>query len=278
MDKKTLTGKIFIIAASAILLINSYSAAYSVTADWTRGKIIVSGQSAILTDNTGRPIDHETGIVISISEAAARAFERAKDMAFSEAVLRLKDLRVDNHTFFSDLINTDPVVRQRFSELLNSQTSFREVYIDYLTRGCVLEINTGELIRAVNFTFPDRDFPMRSDMEISTHYTSLIIDTRGLGVKPMLLPVVYNESGLEVYSKNYINAGEAVKHNVVSYVYNEKDALKHRKAGGKPFFTVAIKESNGSPVISDDDIKRIFSHKKNLDYLKRCRVIFIIDR
>jgi len=119
---------------------------------------------------------------------------------------------------------------------------------------------------------------MRSDIEISTLYTSLIIDTRGLGVKPMLLPVIYNESGLEIYSKDYFLASEALKHNAVSYVYNEKDAVKHRKAGRKPYFTSALKENNGSPVISDEDVKRLFSHKKNLDYLKKCRVIFIIDR
>ena len=59
---------------------------YSTTADWVRGRIIVSGQSSITTDSAGRPVDHETGAVISISEAGTRAFERAKDMAYSEAV------------------------------------------------------------------------------------------------------------------------------------------------------------------------------------------------
>jgi len=276
MKRDRKINKINLIVAIALFFIIGTS--ISVSADWANGKISVTGQSSILTDLMGRPVDHETGEVISIAEGGARAYERAKDTAFAAAVAELRGLRVDNYTLFSDLVSEDPIVRQRLSALLDSHARYREVYVDYLTRGCILEINTGDIIRALNYNFPEREFPLRSDVEVSTLYTSLIIDTRGLGIKPMLLPVIYNESGLEIYSKDYIIAGEAVKHNPVSYVYNEKEAMKHRKAGRKPFFTSALRKSAGSPVISDEDIKRVFSDKKNLDYLRRCRVIFIIDR
>jgi hypothetical protein len=94
----------------------------------------------------------------------------------------------------------------------------------------------------------------------------------------MLIPAIINESGLEVYNKNFINPDDAIKYNVVSYVYTEKDAIRHKKAGKNPLFCIALKNINGNPVISDSDIKKIFSHKKNIEYLKKCRVIFIIDR
>ncbi len=276
MKKIRIVKVIYFITVTALFFIHGTS--FAASADWVNGKITVSGQSSVITDLMGRPVDNETGEVISIAEGGARAFERAKDMAFVAAVAELRGLRIDNHTLFSDLVHEDPLVRQHLSELLDSHAKYREVYIDYLTRGCILEINTGDIIRAVNYNFPAREFPLRSDIEVSTLYTSLIIDTRGLGIKPMLFPVIYNESGLEVYSKDYIIAGEAVKHNTVSYVYNEKDAVNHRKAGRKPFFTTALRKSDGAPVVSDEDIKRVFSDKKNLDYLRRCRVIFIIDR
>ena len=69
-----------------------------------------------------------------------------------------------------------------------------------------------------------------------------------------------------------------MKHSAVSYVYNDKEALKHIKAGEKPYFCAALKSIQGSPVLSDDDLKKVYSDKKNLDSLRKCRVIFIIDR
>lgn len=267
------TGKILIIITAATQVY-----AGPVLSDWVAGEIIVSEQSIIITDNNGNPLDNETGSIISIAEAGTRAFERAKDAAFVSAVNILKKIRIDNETTLHELIDNDEIVRQRFSVFLNSTVKYKEVYIDYLTRGIKLEIKIGDLLKVINYEFPQKEFPLRDDVDISTYYTSLVIDARGLNIKPMLLPVIYNESGLEIYSKDFISVVEAVKHNAVAYVYNEKDGIKHKKAGKKPYFCVALKSVNGSPVISDDDIKRVFSDKKNLDYLRRCRVVFILDR
>jgi len=267
------TGKILII----ITLVSPIHGEPALS-DWVAGKIMVSEQSSIITDNNGNPLDIETGSVISIAEAGTRAFGRAKDAAFISAVNILKKMRIDNETTLHELIGNDEIVRQRFSVFLDSKVKYKEVYLDYLTRGINLEIKTGDLLRVINYEFPQREFPLRNDMNISTLYTSLVIDARGLNIKPMLLPVIYNENGLEVYSKDFISADEAVKHNAVAYVYNEKDGIRHKKAGKRPYFCVALKSLNGSPVISDDDIKRVFSDKKNLDYLRKCRVVFILDR
>jgi hypothetical protein len=246
--------------------------------DWLSGKVIVSDQKSIVTDDRGRPVDYDAGDVISISEAGNLAYRRAKDSAVVSAMAILKNIRIDSSNTFYDLLERDHIVRQKLSDYLNTNVISREVYIDYLTRGALIELKISELIKVINYDFPERAFPLRSDIDISTSYTSLIVDTRGLDVEPMLLPVVYNENGLEVYSKDYISASYAVKHNAVSYVYNEREALKHIKAGDKPYFCVALKSIHGSPVLSDDDLKKVYSDKKNLDSLRKCRVIFIIDR
>lgn len=267
------TGVLLIILIAAVQV-----NAASVLPDWTDGKITVSEESTIITDNNGNPLDNETGNIISIAEAGTRAFERAKDAAFVSAVGILKKIRIDNETTLHELVVNDEIVRQRFSAFLNSRVKYKEVYIDYLTRGISLEVKIGDLMKVINYEFPQNEFPMRSDIDISTLYTSLIVDARGLKVKPMLLPVIYNENGLEVYNKDFITVAEAVKHNAVAYVYNEKDGVNHKKAGNRPYYCVALKSTNGSPVISDNDIKRVFSDKKNLDYLRKCRIVFIIDR
>ena len=275
---KAVIKKILQSSLLIMLTVFAFGMPVSVMPDWSSGKVIVSNQKSIVTDASGSPVDFETGDVISISEAGNLAFRRAKDAAIVSVMEMLKNIRIDSSNTFHDLLTNDKVVRQRLSDFLNYDVKSREIYVDYLTRGAFIELKISELIKVINYDFPERDFPMRDDIDISTRYTSLIVDTRGLNVQPMLLPVVYNENGLEVYSKDYISAVYAMKHNYVSYVYNEKDALKNINAGQNPYFCVALKSIQGSPVISDDDLKKVYSDKKNLDSLRKCRVIFIIDR
>ncbi|MFA5519167.1 MAG: hypothetical protein WDA74_07940, partial [Spirochaetota bacterium] len=174
----TVIKKIFKIFT--ILTIVSPIHAAPVLSDWVAGKIIVSEQSSVITDNNGNPLDSETGSIISIAEAGSRAFERAKDAAFISAVNILKEMRIDNEITLNELVNNDEIARQRFSLFLDSRVKFREVYVDYLTRGINLEIKIGDLLQVINYEFPQKEFPLRDDINISTSYTSLVIDARGL--------------------------------------------------------------------------------------------------
>lgn len=275
---KDLIMKTIKIITAIIIAVNVYGMPVSIIPDWLSGKITVSHQIPLVTDDRGNPVDYETGDIISISEAGNLAYKRAREGALVSLMETVKQIRIDSNSTFEDLLGRDESVRQKMADFLNRKVLSRELYIDYLTRGASIELRTGDLITVLNYDFPEREFPLRSDIDISTRYTSLIIDARGLKIEPMLLPVIYNENGLEIYSKDYIEPSYAVKYNAVSYVYNEKDAIGHRKAGDKPYFCVALKSIDGSPVIADDDSKKVFSDRKNLDSLRKCRVIFIIDR
>ena len=246
--------------------------------DWIEGKIKSTGSSSMAIDESGSPVDMETGKILSISEARNISYDRSKEKALVEAINTISEIQVDNEKKMKDLIRDDLEVRQNISRVLEEYSRYKENPAGYLSSACDLEFNLGYLLTVLNYSFPGDSFPVRDDIEISTQYTSLIIDVRGLGIKPMLLPSVLNESGLEIYNKNFIRSADAVKYNPVSYVHNEKDAIKHKKAGKHPLFCAALKNMNGNPVISDNDIKKMFSHKKNIEYLSKCRVIFIIDR
>jgi len=270
--KKTLLTAVLIISSAVGYSSNSGAI------DWLNGKINSTGSSNMAIDEYGYPIDVETNQVLSISEARNISYERSKGKALANAINVINTIQVDSEKKISDLIKSDPVVRKNIYEVLEKNSTYRDVTSNYLASSCKFEIKTGHLIEAINYSFPKDNFPIQDNIEISTLYSSIIIDVRGLSIKPMLIPAIINESGLEVYNKNFINPDDAIKHNVVSYVYTEKDAIKHKKAGKNPLFCVALKNMNGNPVISDSDIKKMFSHKKNIEYLKKCRVIFIIDR
>lgn len=261
-----------------MIILNSFHAYPAARVDWINGSIVSTGSSSMAIDEHGSPVDMETGKQLSISEARTISYERAKEKALFEAIKLIGEIQVDNEKTVKELVLNDPAVRKSIPEAMEVYSRYKEKPSGYLTSSCELYFSLGYLLTAINYSFPGDNFPERSDIDISTLYTSLIIDVRGLGIKPMLLPAIVNENGLEVYNKNFINPSDAVKYNTVSYVYSEKEALKHKKAGKHPFISAALKNLNGNPVVSDNDLKKIFSNKKNIEYLNKCRVIFIIDR
>jgi len=261
-----------------LLLTSALLSAEKTGVSWTDGVIRTRGTDRISVSETGTPIDPDTGREISISEARRISYKRSREMAVMEAAAVIPEITVNGGETIRDLISENQTAMTRLTRVVYEYSKFNDVSSGYMETACELCIKTGYIITALDYGFPCEEFPLSDYKASATEYTSLIVDTRGLGIGPMLLPSIYNEDGLEIYGRNFISGDDAVKHLAVSYAHSEKDALKHKKAGKHPFFCVALKNLNGSPVLADEDIRRVFSHKKNLAYMKKCRVIFIIDR
>jgi len=246
--------------------------------DWIEGKVKSTGSSSMAIDDQGSPIDMETGKPLSIAEARNISYDRAKEKSLMDAINTINGIQVDNENKIRDLVRSDIAVRQNISKVVDEYSHYKDRPEGYLSSACELEFSIGYLLTAINYSFPQDSFPIIGNIDISTQYTSIIIDVRGLEIKPMLVPSILNENGLEIYNKNFVKPDDAAKYGIASYVYSEKDAMKHKKAGKHPLFCAALKNMNGNPVISDTDVKKMFSHKKNIEYLSKCRVIFIINR
>jgi len=112
-------------------------------------------------------------------------------------------------------------------------------------------------------------------------YTGLIINCKGLAVKPALSPRVLDETGVEVYGSAYISREWAIKNGVVAYSKDVNAALKLVDRIGKtPGQIKAMKafgENSTDVVISNVDAESIRSAASNLKFLSECRVLFIID-
>ncbi|MCL1833618.1 MAG: hypothetical protein FWG49_03860, partial [Leptospirales bacterium] len=177
--------------------------------DWLNGKIISTGDAQMAIDEYGVPVDFETNRALSISEARNISYEKSREKALINAINTISAMQVDSEKKIADLIKNDPVVRRNIYEIIEKNSIYKDVTSDYLISSCKFELNTGYITEAINYSFPKDNFPIQDNIEISTLYSSLIIDVRGLGIKPMLIPSVVNESGLEVYNKNFINPDDA---------------------------------------------------------------------
>lgn len=111
-------------------------------------------------------------------------------------------------------------------------------------------------------------------------FTGLIVDCKGLKIKPALSPKVLDESGKEVYGSAYVSREWAIKHGMVGYAKEVSAAAKLDRVGDTPGKIKALRASgdnNTDVVISNEDAASVRSAADNLKFLSECRVVFVLD-
>lgn len=244
--------------------------------NWQKGFVSARGIARVEFEN-GIPVDILTGEAVSLNRARQVSYDTAREISRINIAEAIKFLRVDPQNILLDIMKNDDNTRKKISDRINNGIIYKEYPADFDSSICEAKIPFGKLIESLPYDFPSNDFPVRAEIPISTAYSGLIVDCRGLPVKPMIFPSLYSSEGLEIYGRNFIQSNYAVKGGMVSYCYNEDQAFLDIRAGEKPYFANAIKSISSSPVLSEKDVRRILSSKKTRKNLKECRVILIID-
>jgi hypothetical protein len=246
--------------------------------DWTSGVIVTHGTCKVTINDSGTPVNDDGSAAISLTRGRVNAYRAARERAMERMISLVRNVRVDGDTTLSELLERSDEVQSRIVAVINGKVRSREFPVDFATSGCRAELRIGDLLPAVPYTYPGDEFPARVDAPIPTSYTSLIVDARGLPVEPMILPSVLNEDGLEVYGRFFVDIRNAGRYGIVAYAGGDDEAMKYRLAGDHPLYTVALRAVKGCPVIADRDVRKLYSSGKTLEQLKKCRVIFIIDK
>jgi len=246
-------------------------------ADWSKNAAITLGTASIRINYDGTPVSINDGGQISITEARRAAYETAKDIAMEKMIRVIKNIRIDQDNTLGNMLEQDSVTRQRLALALE-KIKYEEFSSGFDSSSCRAKLAFGDIISFLPFSFPENEFPERMDVPIETEYTGLIIDTRKLNIKSMLFPVIYNKNGLEIISRRHINGATAAKYGMLSYAFDEKEARQNKRLGKRPLYTTAIEENRNCPVLSEKDVRRIFSSPKTLKAMRECRIVFIIDK
>ncbi|MCL2026482.1 MAG: hypothetical protein FWG92_06725 [Leptospirales bacterium] len=246
-------------------------------ADWNKNMAIAFGTAYMRIDYNGTPISMSSGSPLSITEARRETYETAKDIAMEKIVAIIKNIRIDQDNTLRNMLEQESFTRQRLASAL-AKIKYEEFSTGFDSSSCRARLSFGNIISSLPFSFPEDGFPERMDVPIETKYTGLIIDARRLDVKSMLFPVIYNKNGLEIISRKNINGATAVKYGMVSYASNEKEARQNKRLGKHPLYATAIEENRNCPVLSEKDVRRIFSSPETLKAMRECRIVFIIDK
>jgi len=111
-------------------------------------------------------------------------------------------------------------------------------------------------------------------------YTGLIVDARGLKIRPAMEPKIVNENGDEVYGEGYFLRDYAVAQGVAGYSKQLEKALESERVRDKPVVVKGIKSAGPrrtDVVISNADANMLHSSEPCLKFMLECKVIIVID-
>ncbi len=278
--KHTLKKIFLLLSVPAVLCTAPQVFSYEMTGsgvDWNRNMVTAEGTAFIQIDSQGHPVNIYTGGRSSLNEARRNAYAGARETASEKLIAILKKIQVTQDDTIESLMENRADVRNGLSDaIMNARTD--EYPGSFDSSVCRIMLPLGDLIQALPVIFPCRDFPSRTDIHTSTKYTGLIVDARGFKMKQMLLPVIYNKNGLEIFNSSHVNGPDAVKYGMVKYVYSEKEASACRRTGLHPLYVNAVDDNRGCPVLSEKDVRKLFSDPATLSALRECRIVFIISR
>ena len=105
-------------------------------------------------------------------------------------------------------------------------------------------------------------------------YTGLIIDCRGLGLNPVMSPVIKNSKGVKLYGHENLNYDLIVSNGMVNYAHNQNGA---GRAGSNPLILKAerLEDHNANPVVSVNDGNRILIENGSSGFLNKTSVVFL---
>jgi hypothetical protein len=113
-----------------------------------------------------------------------------------------------------------------------------------------------------------------------THYTGVVIDARGLGVKACMYPRILTEEGEEAYSMGYVDKAVSPELRVATYAKDMTWAQNHDLVKAVPLIVKALRVEGANRtdlVISDADAQTLHLIPEHRKLINRAKVIIVMD-
>jgi len=218
------------------------------------------------------------------AQARAMAERAAQVVAYRNLLEAVKGVQVDSTTTVENFMVTSDVIKTQVSGIIQGATVMDK---KYMSDGSV-EVTVGMKLTGA---LADQLLPKGSAAPMppagaapaanpSQIYTGLVVDARGLGVRPAMSPKILSEDGREVYGSARVNRDWAVREGMVGYLKDPATAQTNPRVTDRPLMVKALKVSGDGRVdmvISNNDAATLQSVTQNLSMLEKCRVIVLVD-
>ncbi|KAK3604035.1 hypothetical protein CHS0354_026836 [Potamilus streckersoni] len=125
---------------------------------------------------------------------------------------------------------------------------------------------------------PNKEMPVSSAQ--GGTYSGLIVDARGLNIKPALSPKVLDGEGNVVYGVERTDRSFNISQGIVGYAKNPESAKNNTRIKGNPLTVKAVKASGNAStdvVVSKEDSENLLSLYESQSFLREGRVIVLVD-
>lgn len=127
---------------------------------------------------------------------------------------------------------------------------------------------------------PPTPAPIAPPRPLEAIYTGLVIDARGLGIKPVMTPKVLSEGGQEVYGRSVVDRNFVIQQGMAGYSKEIAAAQANDRVANRPLTVKALAAAGAGKadvVISNADAQMLLGAGQNLAFLEKARVMLVVD-
>ena len=249
--------------------------------NWSEGYIEALGIGAPPDRSIGKP------------NARPMALRAGKIDAYRNLLEVTKGVRVDSTTVVKDFTVESDVINAQVEGLVKGAKVVNQEYMSDGTVEVTVRMPlSGNFSQVIIPKALDRRREMAPPVIPTTAasaapapagvvvYTGMVIDVRGLQARPAMSPKVLDENGKEVYGSMNVDREYAVQQGMSGYARDLTAAQSNPRVTNNPVSVKGIKtEGPGKSdiIISNADAEKIRGASDNLLFLKKCRVMIVLD-
>jgi hypothetical protein len=274
--------------------------------EWSK---IIESKVAEQVGDTGI-INYEDGYVEAVgigavdpakvkgTNARPMCLRAATVVAYRNLLEVTKGVQIDSQTTIRDFVTESDVINAAISGFVKGA---RSVNTDYLSDGtCEVTLRMSLSGRFAQTIIPKaiqeqqkRETPPPAPVKpepapvkpvpmpaAAPVYTGMVIDARGLGARPAMSPKIVDEAGAEVYGSMIVDKTYAVSQGISGYARDLTAAQGNQRVTDNPVTVKGVSAEGAGKAdikISNDDAKQIRSATENLSFMKKCRVMIVLD-
>lgn len=282
MERSFIITGIILIPFTLLLYVHPALSAQLFDKD-TKGELIESmgGAEINWTDQVLRVKGAGVPAPDAENPAVARlgAIRAAKLDALRNALETIKGVRIDSKTTMENFISASDTINAYVQGYVKGATLVDTKYMSDGSIEVIMEVTIPGLITKSILPDTGRNIDKIPRGEDSK-YTGLIVDARGLNIRPAMAPKILDEDGREVYGSTFVSREYAHEMGIVGYTKGLSKTRVNDRVGDNPITVKGIKKAGtmaSDVVISNKDALKLREAGIDLSFLEKCRVVFVVD-